>query len=804
MSSLFWLDVGAWAFTGLVALTLALLALSADPRRRLNHLFAVFTFITSASATLATLLRLSLWLDRGNPDRLGELGAWAFAFVGPALLLFAAQYVGFPRRRIGVAAFAGVLWNVFILLPLLTRHRIIYDHRLDASGTTRMQFTTLGVAVTAVPMIYLVWSLILFWRHRRRGEGYMIVSTAALLLGVVVGGVLDSPFPLLSFAMGSSVIVLGYGVLRQQLFNPLRERNLSLQQEIAERRKAEAALQYRSRFEALVAEISTRFINLPSEAIDENIEDALGRVARFGGADAGYLFYFSEDGTITRLTHLWHNERLDLEPRVMQSFSTDTMSWGMNKLKDQQVLALSSDEGVPDATAAEWASIRAQGVRSMVDVPLVYQGQVFGFFGFASATGGWRWAEDEVSLLRVVGEVLTNALQRKLTEQALRASEAMLGPITNSMPSALITLNLEGWVIAWNPAATELTGVEERSALGRSLWDLSPDLARYQAVVEHVVAEGEPVRMSREVIHASGQPIYRDVEVFPLLADGIQGAVLRIEDVTGRVRLEEVTLQSAKMASVGGLAAGVAHEINNPLGAIMQGVQMIEIALDLQRPTTLARMQEMGVDPESLASYLASRGLFDYLDGVRQAGTRAAKIVNDLLGFSRRSESVFAPYDLNGLLRRTLDLAATDYDLKKRYDFRNMDLMWELDPDVPQVTCDGPQIQQVVLNLVRNAAQAMSSGAAAGETDDRPRLILRSGSDARRVRFEVEDNGPGIPEEVRSRLFEPFFTTKEVGEGTGLGLWLCWSIVVDRHGGRIWSEPGAESGTRFVVELPRE
>jgi polar amino acid transport system substrate-binding protein len=252
------------------------------------------------------------------------------------------------------------------------------------------------------------------------------------------------------------------------------------------------------------------------------------------------------------------------------------------------------------------------------------------------------------------------------------------------------------------------------------------------------------------------------------------------------------------------LAAGVAHEINNPLGAIMQGVQMIEIALDLQHPTTLVRMQEMGVDPESLGSYLASRGLFDYLDGVRQAGTRAAKIVNDLLGFSRRSESVFAPYDLNGLLRRTLDLAATDYDLKKRYDFRNMDLMWELDPDVPQVTCDGPQIQQVVLNLVRNAAQAMSSGAAAGETDDRPRLILRSGSDARRVRFEVEDNGPGIPEEVRSRLFEPFFTTKEVGEGTGLGLWLCWSIVVDRHGGRIWSEPGAESGTRFVVELPRE
>jgi signal transduction histidine kinase len=117
------------------------------------------------------------------------------------------------------------------------------------------------------------------------------------------------------------------------------------------------------------------------------------------------------------------------------------------------------------------------------------------------------------------------------------------------------------------------------------------------------------------------------------------------------------------------------------------------------------------------------------------------------------------------------------------------------------VLCDGQQIQQVVLNLVRNAAQAMA-GKAERESLYRPRLMLRTGYREGWVRLEVEDNGPGIPEAVRERLFEPFFTTKGIGEGTGLGLWLCWSIVMERHKGRMWVESGEDNGARFVVELP--
>ena len=124
----------------------------------------------------------------------------------------------------------------------------------------------------------------------------------------------------------------------------------------------------------------------------------------------------------------------------------------------------------------------------------------------------------------------------------------------------------------------------------------------------------------------------------------------------------------------------------------------------------------------------------------------------------------------SGLVEHTLDLAATDYDLKKRYDFRNIEIIYDLDPSLPEIICDGQQIQQVVLNLVRNAAQAMTT--CEEHSHYQPKLIFRTSltHNKSQVRLEVEDNGPGIPDIIKTRLFEPFYTTKELGEGTGLGL----------------------------------
>ncbi|MCP4544585.1 MAG: response regulator [Chloroflexi bacterium] len=414
-------------------------------------------------------------------------------------------------------------------------------------------------------------------------------------------------------------------------------------------------------------------------------------------------------------------------------------------------------------------------------------------------------------------------LEREKTaaEETLREQNAellrlqnLLQNITDSMPSALITLASDGQVLTWNPAAEALTGRTAEQVLGQSLWRTCPEMERYHELFDQVLREHQVAHRHKEQLTIKDKTVYQDTSAFPLEANDLEGVVLRIDDVTRRVQLEEMMLQSAKMASIGGLAAGVAHEINNPLGAMMQSAQVLQIAFDTQRPRTRERLQKCGVDPNGLDQYLQERGLVDYLNGIRSVGARAAKIVSDLLNFSRKTSSKVVSQSLNTLVEQTLDLAATDYDLKKKYDFRDIEIINKLTPNLPMVLCDGQQIQQVVLNLVRNAAQAMTRETKKKDENKpyEPRLTLRTSltPDYSFVRLEVEDNGEGIPKAIRARLFEPFFTTKDVGKGTGLGLWLCWAIVVERHKGRIWAEPvspqaqGATTGdgTRFVIELP--
>jgi PAS domain S-box-containing protein len=405
---------------------------------------------------------------------------------------------------------------------------------------------------------------------------------------------------------------------------------------------------------------------------------------------------------------------------------------------------------------------------------------------------------------------------RKLNVEIVRLQH-LLQSTTDSMPSALIVLDIEGRVLLWNPAAEVLTGQAAPQVQGQSLWQACPDLCRYRDLFEQALRERQVVRRHKEQLATEAGVAYRNVDVFPLSAKDIEGAVLRIDDVTERMRIEEIMRQSAKMASVGRLAAGIAHEINNPLSAMMQSAQMLQMTFDAHRSRTRERLQACGIDPAGLDRYLQEHNSIEYLTGIRSAGERAATIVSNLLSFSRKSSKP-ALHDLNVLVQQTLDLAATDYNLKKKYDFRAIKIARELAPDLPKVLCDGQQIQQVVLNLVRNAAQGMETKRMAtqalGDTEYQPWLALRTAlvkdegknqnaqPSKPMVRLEVEDNGPGLPAATQAQLFEPFFTTKDEGEGTGLGLWLAWSIVVEQHRGRIWGELSPAGGARFVIELP--
>ena len=387
---------------------------------------------------------------------------------------------------------------------------------------------------------------------------------------------------------------------------------------------------------------------------------------------------------------------------------------------------------------------------------------------------------------------------QKAAERELANAGDLLQAILDSMPSPLVGVDAQGCVTRWNRAAAEEAGLEGGLVLGRSFTELFPFLRLQADEVLRAVAAGRPLRKERLPVPGGGRR-YLDLMIFPLCHRS-SGAVIRMDDVTERVRIEEMMVQTEKMMSVGGLAAGMAHEINNPLGVVAQACQNLGRRLAGDLPENQRVADELGLDLERMRAYLERRGIFRFIDGMREATERASRIVSDMLAYSRRSASSFVPVRLNVLIDTALRLAGHDYDLKKSYDFRRIDIQRDgLDaPD--EVVCDEMAVEQVLLNLLRNASQAMATHPPAQD----PQIRIGVFDEGEWVRLEVGDNGPGMTDEVARRLFEPFFTTKPVGVGTGLGLSVAYFIVTEQHRGTIAAETAPGQGTRFVIRLPRE
>jgi signal transduction histidine kinase len=290
------------------------------------------------------------------------------------------------------------------------------------------------------------------------------------------------------------------------------------------------------------------------------------------------------------------------------------------------------------------------------------------------------------------------------------------------------------------------------------------------------------------------------VTIYPLISNGVEGAVIRIDDVTDKVRIEDVLLQSEKMLSVGGLAAGMAHEINNPLASIMGNAQVLETRLTQPLPQNTAAAKEAGITMEGLRTYIELRGIPKMLLSIRSSGAQAAQIVSNMLSFSRKSDAALVPEDVTAILDKTLELASTDYNLKKNYDFKKIQIVREYEPDLPRILGSSSKLQQVFLNLFRNGAEAM--GEKRFPEGQSPRFILRARHNPPWVRVELEDNGPGLEEQVRKRIFEPFFTTKPVDRGTGLGLSVSYFIITEDHSGMMSVQTAVGEWTRFIIDLP--
>ncbi|MBB6480375.1 PAS domain-containing sensor histidine kinase [Spirochaeta isovalerica] len=386
-------------------------------------------------------------------------------------------------------------------------------------------------------------------------------------------------------------------------------------------------------------------------------------------------------------------------------------------------------------------------------------------------------------------------------EKELNEASANLSSLLNSMPSILISIDQDLNITRMNSRAEASSGFEEKDALGKPLEEIFPRLSPEIPRLALAVKESRMDIMTRETILKSDRKIVENVTIFPLILPDTRSAVLRLDDITDKAMMEQTLIQNEKLLSLGGLAAGMAHEINNPLAGMIQTANVLAGRLGLERhiPANDQAAGEVGISMEKLNEYLMIRDIPDMIDSLNKSGQRIASIVNNMLSFARTGEENISTHQIRDIIERSIELAQTDYNLTKKYDFRQIEIIREYGENLPPVMCETSKIQQVFFNILQNSAHAMSDSQV-----EKPKVLIKTGFDRihSMVVIEIKDNGPGMEENVRKRIFEPFFTTKQVGLGTGLGLSVSYFIITENQNGEMTVQSSPGNGANFIIKLP--
>jgi len=378
-------------------------------------------------------------------------------------------------------------------------------------------------------------------------------------------------------------------------------------------------------------------------------------------------------------------------------------------------------------------------------------------------TGSLRLADEEGAALGTIVSIRDVSEERRSLEELAR-SEARYRHLFEGANDAIMTFDSMGRFTTVNDAGEVLSGYAREELIGRFFGPLLAMEALPRAIIEFRRAlSGNVGHFETVIVRKDGERRYMTVNY--ACPQRSREVLCVIRDATEEKRLQQQLIQSEKMAAIGQLVSGVAHEVNNPLASISAFAQLM--------------MADRTLKPDQRHS----------MEVISGEARRAARIVHNLLTFARQHKAEKTLADINKVLDDTLELRAYELNV------RGIRVEREFDTPPPETMADVYQMQQVVLNLITNAEQAMASV-------DRPhhRLTLRSRTQGDTIRIEVEDTGPGIPPESLDVIFNPFFTTKPTGQGTGLGLSISLGIVSE-HGGRIWAER-ATPGARFCIELP--
>lgn len=435
-------------------------------------------------------------------------------------------------------------------------------------------------------------------------------------------------------------------------------------------------------------------------------------------------------------------------------------------------------------------------VREMV-VPVFRDDNIVAILGVGNKKA--LYTDQDVLTVQQLADKAWETIVRKRAEEEVDKLRIYLDDVINSMPSLLVGVDENCCITHWNREAQNQTGFKLTEVKGRPLENIIPRLAGICQSIKEKAVTGQEKKETLDYTMENGE-LRRDiVTLFPLSSASAKGAVIRIDDITERMQLEVLLMNSEKMLSLGRLSAGIAHEINNPLAGIVNAVCNISNRLGYNEKHPLEMREDDDITEDQLHRFLDKRRIPKMMEYIKEGSHRIADITNDMTNFEDSRSDVLSSCIIEHIIEKSLRILEIETRLLSTLDFGDISITRDFNGYDQPVICEGSKIEQVFVNVLRNAVQAMAEVKSAINE-----LTIRTGRDSAGGYFNIEisDNGPGINEEVRKRMFEPFYTTRDVGQGIGLGLSISYFIVTNLHKGKmsVYSEEGA--GTKVLIQLP--
>ena len=578
--------------------------------------------------------------------------------------------------------------------------------------------------------------------------------------------------------------------------------------DITQRKLAAQKLERRLKVEETLVRVLTRFLR--GADLDEIIAKGIAEIAELSGAERAHLFRVCPEDGEAVCVHRWDGSGPARPPAEELKLSVQGFSWSFGRFVQGKPILVEDLRELSDEAATEREMLSQRGVRGLAAFPVLLDEGLFGLVSFETVSDSHRWREEDKVIFRLFAGILRSSFRRQRNEERMER----LTTAVEQSAQAIVVTDRDGTIEYVNPAFEQVTGYTAEEAIGNSpklLKSGHHDEAFYKELWDTVL--GGDVWSGRITNRRKDGSLYEeDASISPVFdrSGNIVNFVAVKRDVSRELEMEAQLRQGQKLEAIGHLAAGIAHEINTPTQFIGDNVRFLhdsfrdldavfkhlgafveEVKNDAARAAELEGL--LSAVEEADLEYLAEEiplSLSQSLEGVE----RVSNIVRAMKELSHPGASGKSRADINKGIQNTATVSRNEWKYAA-------ELELALDPELPPVPCRLGDVNQVILNLISNAAHAIAE-AAEGDEREKGKIRIETRAVNGYAEIIVSDNGTGVPDAAKERIFDPFFTTKEVGKGTGQGLAIARNGVVDKHGGELLLDSTPGEGSVFTIRLP--